>query len=173
MRTRKTIYQVETAELGPDQWREPRADFAWAMADFETGPNQSPFSIIKIFDIDNGNMSVTNDAERVLENIFGHVYRRNPTPGEIVILYRDSMDQWDRMHVVRHPARGAEARFSVEFTPGPRTVEELARWGIQGDDWTLPLPYGGPLELRRKVDELVDFEPFTKVRRRRTDHAAE
>lgn len=60
-----------------------RADFDWKIVG-----NQ-----LQIIDLDQGNASVTNDVERVLDDI----YHEGIDLDRFVILYRDSTGQWDQI----------------------------------------------------------------------------
>lgn len=91
------------------------ADYEWVIA---------PGGYILINDLDRGNMSVTNDAERVLEDIAEYVERRfglslpNHFRG-YRIYYRDSMGEWDEIRV--------DDMDHVRFLVGPRdnSIENL------------------------------------------------
>lgn len=81
---------------------------------------------IKIIDEDLGNMSVTNDLERVLGRVAWLIEGELP---EYSILYRDSTRTWDRVVVT---ALDLEDTFELEVRPGPRTEAEkrdlMASW---------------------------------------------
>lgn len=85
-----------------------------------------PAKEIKIIDEDLGNMSVTNDLERVLGRVAWLIDGELP---DYSILYRDSTRTWDRVKVI---ALDAEDTFELEVLPGPREPDEvrdlMARW---------------------------------------------
>ena len=50
-------------------------------------------NLVVILDADDGGLSVTNDAERVIEDLVGLGYAVD----RMVIVYRDTMGRWDQM----------------------------------------------------------------------------
>ena len=70
--------------------------------------------LIRIVDQDLGNMSVTNDLDRVLCDVAGQV--DGPLDG-YSITYRDSTGIWDRIVVTPHDVLAHT--FNVEVRPGP------------------------------------------------------
>ena len=69
---------------------------------------------IRIIDADRGNMSVTNDLERVLLEV-SHLIEESLDNYSIV--YRDSTGTWDRIIVTPHETFAHT--FEVEVRPGP------------------------------------------------------
>lgn len=75
--------------------------------------------IIRIVDQDLGNMSVTNDLERVLCDV---AFQIDDTLDNYSITYRDSTGTWDRIIVTPHDVLAHT--FDVEIRPGPRAPGE-------------------------------------------------
>ena len=73
-----------------------------------------PAKLIRIVDQDIGNMSVTNDLERVLADVADQV---ELSLSDYSITYRDSTGTWDRLVAT---ALDLENVFEVEVLPGPR-----------------------------------------------------
>ena len=86
-------------------WR-PRADYT-----LQVDENAK---LIRIVDQDLGNMSVTNDLDRVLVDIAPQI---DETLDNYSITYRDSTGTWDRIVVAQ--AGEAPNVFDVEIRPGP------------------------------------------------------
>lgn len=75
--------------------------------------------VVAIWDLDMGRMSVTNDAEAVIEEIAESLAQ---PPGIFRWIYRDSDGQWDWLlpdFVSLRPPKVADA----DFAPGPRGPE--------------------------------------------------
>lgn len=68
-----------------------------------------------IVDEDRGNMSVTNDLEAVLLEIWRDLIPSDQYMPELKIRYRDSMGQWDRIHVEPTSTSGL---FTAEIVSG-------------------------------------------------------
>lgn len=86
------------------------ADFDWTLVNCEFLQEEHP--IIVIIDLDQGNRTVTNDVENVLDQIRGNI----PRPyrlGKLPIIYRDTSGDWDQILV------DEEGRF-LEFDALPR-----------------------------------------------------
>lgn len=77
---------------------------------------------IKIIDADRGNMSVTNDLDRVLCDV---ARRINETLDNYSITYRDSTGTWDRIIVT--PDETFAHTFNIEIRPGPDPDHEPRR----------------------------------------------
>jgi hypothetical protein len=73
-----------------------------------------PAKIIRIVDQDLGNMSVTNDLERVLCEV---AFQVDEPLSAYAITYRDSTGTWDRIVVTPHATLAHT--FDVEVRPGP------------------------------------------------------
>jgi hypothetical protein len=73
-----------------------------------------PAKEIRIIDADLGNMSVTNDLDRVLVDVAGLI---NESLDDYSITYRDSTGTWDRIVVTPHDVLAHT--FNVEVRPGP------------------------------------------------------
>ncbi len=73
-----------------------------------------PAKEIRIIDADLGNMSVTNDLERVLCDV---AFLINESLDSYSITYRDSTGTWDR--IVVKPHETLAHTFDVEVRPGP------------------------------------------------------
>lgn len=84
----------------------PRADFILQIS--------IPLKYIRIIDKDLGNMSVTNDLERVLLDVATRVIE---SLDNYSITYRDSTGTWDRIIVT--PDESVADTFNVEVRPGP------------------------------------------------------
>lgn len=84
----------------------PRADFTLQIS--------IPLKYIRIIDKDLGNMSVTNDLERVLLDVATRVIE---SLDNYSITYRDSTGTWDRIVVT--PDKTSAHMFDVEIRPGP------------------------------------------------------
>lgn len=69
---------------------------------------------IRITDEDLGNMSVTNDLDRILIELAGLI---DGTLDGYSITYRDSTGTWDRIVVTPHDVLAHT--FNVEIRPGP------------------------------------------------------
>lgn len=69
---------------------------------------------IRIIDEDRGNMSVTNDLERVLCEVAFHI---DGSLDDYDILYRDSTGTWGRIICTQHPTFAHT--FNVEVRTGP------------------------------------------------------
>jgi hypothetical protein len=87
-------------------------------ADFELLVDE-PAKEIRIIDEDLGNMSVTNDLDRVLVEVALQVDR---SLDQYAIVYRDSAGIWDRILVTPHES--AAHTFNIEIRPGPRDPGE-------------------------------------------------
>jgi len=87
-------------------------------ADFELLVDE-PAKEIRIIDEDLGNMSVTNDLDRVLVEVATQVDR---SLDEYAIVYRDSTGTWDRVVVTPDPVLAHT--FNVDIRPGPRDPGE-------------------------------------------------
>ncbi len=70
--------------------------------------------LIRITDQDLGNMSVTNDLDRILIELAGLI---DGTLDGYSITYRDSTGTWDRIVVTPHDVLAHT--FNVEIRPGP------------------------------------------------------
>lgn len=70
--------------------------------------------LIRIVDQDLGNMSVTNDLDRVLIDLAGQI---DGSLDDYSITYRDSTGTWDRIVVTPHDVLAHT--FNVEIRPGP------------------------------------------------------
>lgn len=93
-----------------------RADFQWRLAEIDDQ------RAVLIVDNDMGNMSVTNDAEAVLEEINGKLIRE--IDEGTLVFYRDSQGQWDRMITTN------DGTFTGFAFADPDLREKLARtWG--------------------------------------------
>ncbi len=83
---------------------------------------------IRIIDEDLGNMSVTNDLERVLLEVSHHIDGALP---DYAIVYRDSTGTWDRIVVTAD--KTFVHTFDVEIKPGrgpdPERRDPMARRG--------------------------------------------
>lgn len=96
-----------------------------------------PEKKIRIIDEDLGNMSVTNDLERVLCEVAFHI---DGSLDDYSIVYRDSTGTWDRIICTQHPTFAHT--FNVEVRPGPgpeprrrdRMVAEDADREMFGDE---------------------------------------
>lgn len=77
-----------------------------------------PAHEIRIIDEDAGNMSVTNDLERVLCDVAFNV---DEPLDAYSILYRDSTGTWDRIIVTPHETLAYT--FDVTVRPGPEPFE--------------------------------------------------
>ena len=73
-----------------------------------------PAKEIRIIDADLGNMSVTNDLDRVLCDVAGLI---DESLDKYSIVYRDSLGTWDRIVVTPHETFAHT--FNVEVRPGP------------------------------------------------------
>lgn len=73
-----------------------------------------PAKEIRIIDADLGNMSVTNDLDRVLCDVAGLI---DQPLDNYSITYRDSTGTWDRIVVTPHDVLAHT--FNVEIRPGP------------------------------------------------------
>ena len=82
-------------------------------ADFELQVDEANRKI-RIIDEDLGNMSVTNDLERVLLEVSHHI---DQSLDNYSIVYRDSTGTWDRIIVTPHET--FPHTFEVEVRPGP------------------------------------------------------
>lgn len=127
-----------THKLSTDPGRPPRYHFGQqrrrARADFDFIIQRADVGyILKIVDLDLGEMSVTNDIEQVLADIFERQEPPVPEPRAFFILYRDSERLWDRVVLDDRGVR----EYRPHFQPGPRSPEELEAWGIRGELWTL------------------------------------
>ncbi len=87
-------------------------------ADFQLQVDE-PGKTIRIIDEDLGNMSVTNDLERVLLEVSHHV---DLCLADYSITYRDSTGTWDRIVVTQDEVLAHT--FHVEVRPGPRDPDE-------------------------------------------------
>ena len=67
-------------------------------------------NLVVILDADDGGLSVTNDAERVIEDLVGLGYAVDRK----VIVYRDTMGRWDQMVT----ERGRFLTFRALHNPG-------------------------------------------------------
>lgn len=74
---------------------------------------------IRIIDEDLGNMSVTNDLERVLCDVAFDVFE---SLDSYSIVYRDSTGTWDRIIVTPHESLAHT--FDVTVRPGPPDPDE-------------------------------------------------
>lgn len=88
----------------------PRADFQMTVDEL--------IQEIRIIDEDLGNMSVTNDLERVLCDVAFNVDR---TLDNYSILYRDSTGTWDRIVVTRDEDQADT--YNITVRPGPDPAE--------------------------------------------------
>ena len=74
-------------------------------------------SVIAIIDLDQGNKSVTNDIENVLDDIRGEI-------GDLAgyaVIYRDSMGRWDGVRLI-----GSSIEFyALNETDGERAAARL------------------------------------------------
>ena len=73
-----------------------------------------PAKLIRIVDQDLGNMSVTNDLDRVLIDVANQV---DESLDNYSITYRDSTGTWDRIVVTPHAVLAHT--FDIEVRPGP------------------------------------------------------
>lgn len=87
-------------------------------ADFQLQVDEEA-KIIRIIDEDLGNMSVTNDLERVLCEVAFHV---DGSLDDYGITYRDSTGTWDR--IIATPHATLAHTFDIEVRPGPRAPDE-------------------------------------------------
>lgn len=67
-----------------------------------------------IVDADQGNMSVTNDLEAVLLEVFRDLIPDYVDLPALKILYRDTMGQWDRIEIGRENS----GVYTAEILPG-------------------------------------------------------
>ena len=96
-----------TSELVTDRVISPvRADYSLQV--------DEPAKEIRIIDADLGNMSVTNDLDRVLCDVAGLI---DESLDNYSITYRDSTGTWDRIVVTPHDTLAHT--FNVEVRPGP------------------------------------------------------
>ena len=89
-----------------------RADFDWRVHG----------DLVKIVDLNLGNMSVTNDLENVLAALVGEL----PNPiTQFRFIYRDTMGEWDHIRVRDHEVLAHT--FEFEVVAGPRDPDELEK----------------------------------------------
>lgn len=88
----------------------PRADYEYTIA------RNGPAPVLQIIDLDEGNMSVTNDLPAVLLAIWREISTHTNLL-ELVITYRDSQGDWDFIEL--KPIDGRKA-FNIIIEPGSK-----------------------------------------------------